>query len=98
MSTTRKYVYSPLPSPTSFRLLSLLPGGQNDAIEFSLFNVDWESPPHYEALSYAWGDTTEEFTSSCDGKELKITKSLHNALSHLRQRDYVRVMWADAVW
>jgi Heterokaryon incompatibility protein (HET) len=83
MSSTRKYVYSLLPSPTSFRLLSLLPGGPDDAIEFLLFDADWKSPPHYEALSYAWGDTTEKMTTYCDGRELKITKSLHDALSHL---------------
>ena len=98
MSISSQYEYSPLLSRTSFRLLNLLPGNDNDAIAYSLVDADWEVSSQYEAISYAWGDTHSKVSTYCEGKILEITKSLHDALFHLRWKDRLRVLWADAVW
>jgi hypothetical protein len=93
-----KNEYSALPSRTSFRLLNLLPGEENDPIAYSLVSADWEVPSPYEAVSYAWGNASQRISTYCDGKILEVTKSLHDALFHLRRKDRLRVLWADAVW
>jgi len=62
--------------------------------------------PHYEALSYAWGDLrdTEAVSVWLDQKSdgpqqgsLQVTYPLAVALRHLRQSDKPRRMWIDAI-
>lgn len=89
------YTYEELPNTSSFRILELLPGIKEE-IEFILSIADWNNPPSYEALSYAWGDvnTTEPIFSR--GSKLDVTTNLKAGLLQLRKPDKSRYIWADA--
>jgi hypothetical protein len=59
----------------------------------------------YEALSYVCGDQNDTLPiyvdeSDCNassGNTLQITKNLHAALSRLRDHNFDRIMWVDAI-
>lgn len=62
--------------------------------------------PHYEALSYTWGNTEDPedayvIDSGPDGNEecstLAIYQNLASAFRHLRYVDQVRTFWVDAI-
>ncbi|KAK0506890.1 hypothetical protein JMJ35_010590 [Cladonia borealis] len=55
------------------------------------------TPPPFEALSYVWGDPTIRAPVFCDGRMLKVTINLRDALKQLRQRDNPRFLWVDAI-
>jgi hypothetical protein len=54
--------------------------------------------PAFFALSYVWGDPTRTHEVLVDGKRLKITENLYNAIRDL-QRDAIGeiYLWADAI-
>ncbi|PNP79445.1 hypothetical protein FNYG_07280 [Fusarium nygamai] len=93
------YLYQELGTETSFRIAELLPGDGNAPIECLVHSVSWSdaSIPDYEAISYVWGDPSQKANIICHGKRLKVTQNLYNALSHFRQRDKSRYLWADAI-
>jgi hypothetical protein len=82
------------------RILGLLPGAFGDPLRCQLRVVAIEDGPVYDALSYMWGDSSPEGHKGSimlDGKAFTVTESLENALRHVRLRDSVRYLWADAV-
>ena len=50
-----KYVYQPLPTSTSIRLLELLPSADKNRIRCSLSTFELDDAPAFKALSYTWG-------------------------------------------
>lgn len=64
---------------------------------------DIESPPKYEALSWAWGTSTEKrgrislMNASGQGNDLPISTILHNALKALRHQTESRTLWIDQI-
>ncbi|KAE8362733.1 heterokaryon incompatibility protein-domain-containing protein [Aspergillus caelatus] len=99
----RQYEYSPRPAGSStIRVLLLLPNTDDTAsISCQLINYSLPTTGNsylpYEALSYVWGS---ESTSRCiflDGSTLSITDNLYAALLHLRDRQFPRILWVDAV-
>jgi hypothetical protein len=94
---TDHYIYHPLLTPTSFRVLELLPGSREDRISFHLRVEDFENPPDYEAISYCWGKSSAKIPATCDDKLLEITPSLRDGLAQMRLPDKRRLLWADAV-
>jgi heterokaryon incompatibility protein (HET) len=97
ISTDPSYSYEPLTGISSFRILELLPGDANDHISFRLHLADWNHPPPYEALSYAWGDSKDRIALLCDGKyAVEVTRNLLEALLQLRRPSSSRYIWADA--
>lgn len=79
------------------RILELLPGSFGDPLECRLRVAAIESHPVYDALSYMWGDLSLKGKIILDGEAFPVTGSLENALRHMRLRDSVRYLWADAV-
>jgi hypothetical protein len=96
-SKTQAHVYDELPDGKYIRLLTLQPGAKSDKIVCTLATVFLPDAPQYEALSYVWGDETHKKRIECSGKRLDITRSLHEALLHLRIKDQRRVLWIDAI-
>lgn len=94
---TEKYLYEPLKSETSIRILELLPGEGQGLIRCQLHIVEVGQGPQYEALSYAWGSATDKREISCDGRKLKIPTSLRDALWRVRDSVKTRRFWADAI-
>ncbi|OSS44309.1 hypothetical protein B5807_11033 [Epicoccum nigrum] len=96
----RPYVYEPLDvSQVSFRLVRLVQGEDSD-IKCDLFHAaiyDAEDAIEYEALSYTWGSNDKPHCIEINGRSLNVTKSLLEALQHLRQKNEDRILWIDAI-
>ena len=93
------YMYSPLPTPTSIRLLHLHPSVKSEApllCSLSVNDLSSEPPVSYEALSYEWTPPSASLTKlypldiclqdarEQGGSLLQIRENLHDALRRLR--------------
>lgn len=94
-----RYPSTPLDSSKNeFRLLYLFPGEPPNEVSCDARAHDLASAPDYEALSYAWGASTEHRSICVNGvKGFAVTDNLWAALNRLRKPDRVRVLWVDAV-
>ncbi|KAL6908483.1 heterokaryon incompatibility domain-containing protein [Trichoderma evansii] len=93
------YPYSTLSPTASTRILELQPSYEQDGpLRCNLRELNIESDPFYEALSYTWGKP--EFTERLilDDKYLiYITPNLRDALLRFRSKLNVRRIWVDAI-
>lgn len=104
--------YRPLDSTkVQTRILTLFPGDPADALHCAIETVqlDDTSRDDYEALSYCWGDTTDQDIiklkstwpaggSQDEFRPFPVHRSLHDALLHLRPPSGPpRKLWADAI-
>jgi Heterokaryon incompatibility protein (HET) len=54
--------------------------------------------PSYEAFSYVWGNAfARKAEIMCNGKVLKVTPNLKDALQRLRLKTCSRLVWVDAI-
>ena len=100
------YSYISLPWPSSrIRLVEILPGDDAqihcrmhivDLYSTPLLRVD-EIPRTYEALSYTWHSQALTNTILCDGRLLRVTHSVYEALRSLRRSTISRILWIDAI-
>ncbi|CZR70285.1 uncharacterized protein PAC_20187 [Phialocephala subalpina] len=89
--------YTPLQERDEIRLLSLLPGTEEDPLVCSLTHARRSENPPYEALSYMWGAESPKKKVILNGDERIIGENLWFALGYLRYTDRPRVMWVDAI-
>ncbi|KAM0428469.1 hypothetical protein ACHAPT_006829 [Fusarium lateritium] len=93
-----KLKYLPLHGKSSIRLMELLPSTSRTApLSIRLIHSDITYQPHYEALSYVWGDVSESKYIYENGQAVSITPNLHSALTRLRYSSHIRVLWVDAL-
>jgi hypothetical protein len=97
-----RHPYKPLQDATQeIRLLQLhsrrrnVPG--DDTIRCSLAHTSLGDVGYFEALSYTWGDTTNQKMIQVNGQPFQVTNNLYIALQHLRRDNEARCMWIDAV-
>jgi hypothetical protein len=93
-------IYSSLDSSRNqIRVLHLSSGRENDdELYCTLSTVSLDDDPQYEALSYVWGDISEDEPSIMLGeREVKVRRNLHSALKAIRHLDHERVVWIDAL-
>jgi hypothetical protein len=95
--TMLNHSYDPLKSPTSIRILELLPGEEQDRIQCRLYNTTLERALQYDALSYAWGSSNNKRIIECNGGRVDIPMNLRDFLKQLRSSHKVRRLWADAI-
>jgi hypothetical protein len=98
-----QYNFSPLLRDASvIRLLRILPSQEKNAnlecelLEYDLEESDAAYQP-YEALSYVWGSEDKPRTVSVNERELGVTQNLLAALHRLRNRQFSRIIWVDAI-
>lgn len=106
------YIYAPLgPGEIRVFIFDRIDGEEtpNDPLSRTLRITKLEhaaqglSTSLFQALSYAWGDLSAGTQQVlCNGKEIRIRKSLKDALLHLRQlpcsqRHFAMPIWADAL-
>jgi hypothetical protein len=96
-----EYRYSQL-SPTSIRLLQLLPSGKDPKLlQCELFEYplqDFNKPSHpYEALSYVWGSEDKPESITVNNQNLRVTRNLYTLLLRLQDHPCSRVIWVDAI-
>jgi hypothetical protein len=97
------YQYSPLSNRLDdIRLLRILPAKTEEAeiraelLEYS-FADSRKSRHSYEALSYVWGDVNPPRKVFIDDDYLDVTPNLHSALVQLRDVNFPRIIWIDAI-
>ena len=81
--------YEPLEDEDdSIRIFELDPGSESDPLSGDLIRTSLSNlnVPHYEALSYCWGNPTREAAVETPDGTLKITASLEAALIALRKK------------
>ncbi|TVY82858.1 Heterokaryon incompatibility protein 6 OR allele [Lachnellula suecica] len=81
------------------RVLDLLPSpSKNDtAIKCELRGIPLSAEAEYEAISYVWGDQTVTETIEVSGRQVTITRGLHEMLLRLRLPTEKRTIWIDQV-
>ncbi len=94
---SKRYVYTRLPSDSSFRYIELLPGRGKDELAFRLHVGDWDRPPTYAAISYAWGNPKDKVWVRYDGGVIHIPSNLHAGLLQLRHETEPVFLWADSL-
>ncbi|MCJ1385797.1 hypothetical protein MMC17_008921 [Xylographa soralifera] len=93
-----EYVYSPLESPEHIRLLELLPCYQDQKAPLScrLRQITLKDAENqYEAISYAWGSERTEIV--CEDRKVTVSSNLPKALTTLRFKYTVRLLWVDTL-
>lgn len=93
----KAYQYTPLSTTTCTRVLHLLPGGPDQALQAEIVEIDLSDDPHYDALSYCWGEPKFDHSLFVDKSVFYITEILASALSHLRDKNTLLIIWADAL-
>jgi hypothetical protein len=107
------YNYIPLLTPDSLRLFTLRPGIGDATIEGSLTTTSLSdsvgTTPEFKALSYTWSNPIDkgnlfynpydvvDYHISCDGRRMKVTQNLHDALWQLRGLKESSPLWIDAI-
>jgi len=79
------------------RLLTILPGGEDDPMSCIISKTSLDDSPSYEALSYMWGDPNPRERICLGGRMIDIGNNLAKALRHLRYRTMPRTVWVDAI-
>ncbi|KAH6866447.1 heterokaryon incompatibility protein-domain-containing protein [Alternaria rosae] len=90
------YQYEELPHDGSFRYIILHRGTGNDPLKCSLQAAPLGKTT-FEAISYVWGKSKKNKKIICDGRVIRITKSLSNVLRRLRLPHKRRKLWADGI-
>ncbi|KAI1143636.1 heterokaryon incompatibility protein-domain-containing protein [Hypoxylon sp. FL0543] len=100
---TLPYQYKALsPGEAKTRILEILPAHDtNKPLQCRLREIDIQTDPFYDALSYTWGlpHFTETLLVEDNGQwnVLRITPNLRDALFRFRRRLDVRQLWVDAL-
>ncbi|KAF7503696.1 hypothetical protein GJ744_003374 [Endocarpon pusillum] len=69
-----------------------------DVVHCDVFVVPLEHAPRFEAISYAWGNTSDLRAIGVNAdKHMLVSKSLESALRYLRYQGKERLLWADAI-
>lgn len=92
------YANLQLPIPQAcIRLLTILPGREDDTIRCRLKVVGLSTFRKYEALSYTWGAARYEHLIEVNSRPFYITENLWRALADLRYATRPRTIWVDAI-
>lgn len=95
-----KFRYKPIDlSKDAIRVVRLCRGYYDERIRCELFEayLDQIEGVPYEAVSYTWGNQSNEESILLDGKESLITSNLIEALRCLRLVRQDRILWIDAL-
>ena len=96
-----EYVYDRLSQDDEaskpIRLLHLFPGQEDSLLEGALSTVSLSTNPHYEALSYVWGNPADPKKLVISGRCFSMTWNLASALRSLRHEQEPRILWVDAL-
>lgn len=79
------------------RLLTLLPGGRDDAVRCTTRVVSLDEHPVFETVSYVWGDRSGDMTIDVSGTPIVVTENLYAGLLRLRHESTGRNLWIDQI-
>jgi hypothetical protein len=91
-------IYTPLESvEKKIRVLNISSGLEDEPLSCSLEPISLDDDARYTALSYCWGDANDRADISVNGQNISVTRSLENALRHMRPVNQHTIVWADAL-
>ena len=96
-ATSSRDLYQPLKGARDIRILTLKHGCTEDILQCTLETVALDSEPQYEALSYVWGNESNQRPIICNSIETTVTANLEEALVQLRDIEKNRTLWVDAL-
>lgn len=70
---------------SEIRLLRVAPGAWDDQVSCTIHYVPLDERPEYVALSYTWGDPSDQVDILVDGRRHRVTRSLFTALRRFRE-------------
>ncbi|KAF2204156.1 hypothetical protein GQ43DRAFT_365222 [Delitschia confertaspora ATCC 74209] len=79
-----------------FRLVRILPAKMS-TIKCEIIHASLKNPPHYLAISYAWGDAGDTRKIQLEGTGISVAVSLYGALEVLRKKREAVLVWVDAL-
>lgn len=91
------FEYQALSGSSHIRVVSILPGKPDAAMNLELAHVDLDSESKYECLSYAWGIDDHDQAIILNGSAFSVSSTLYTALEHLRHETQERKIWIDAI-
>lgn len=93
------YEILPLTEPRCIRVLDLEAAPSSSTpLRGTIRVVDLQTSPEFTALSYVWGRSGSiQHTISCNGIDMPLTKSCHEALCALRCIYGAVTIWVDAI-
>ena len=97
------FSYRPLAELDAFRILHVQPSPDRSALINGMFEhttlskYEYDILNPYTALSYVWGDASDQRIIWVDGQPFAVTKNLHKALECLRDDNKSLSIWADAI-
>lgn len=86
-------------STDAIRLMRLFKGSYDGPIHCDLFQAylsTIDGMP-YEALSYTWGESSQQYDIVVQEQPFRVTSNLLEALRYLGFADQDRILWVDAV-
>jgi hypothetical protein len=102
-ASQQAFHYTPLYETDAIRLAILHPSqDRNSAISCALLQTTLESYDtdtinHYTALSYVWGDPSDQVDILVNNKRSNVTRNQWHALRDIRDGLQDRAMWIDAI-
>ena len=96
-SSREGFAYPSLPDDNSIRLLELVSGPVFAPLQCKLVVSSSIVNQSYQALSYAWGETTKTHHIVVEGERLPISANLDRALRRIRQTEQDLCLWVDAI-
>ena len=102
MAETSDDVYAEciLPLDTiTIRVLDLLPGDESAHLRGSLrlLHLNSDPSPHYDCVSYVWGNPQYTRSAIINKRPVMITRNLHDSLRQIRSKTKTITIWADAL-
>jgi hypothetical protein len=97
ISSHEPYLYESLTNSNNIRLLELESGPIFAPLQCKLVISGSFHEHSYQALSYAWGETTKTHHVVIEGKRLPISANLDRALRRIRQTEQDLCLWVDAI-
>lgn len=85
------------PDKRQIRVVTLKPGAWQDEICGSIDVQSFDEHPIYDALSYVWGDPSNQKPIRLNDNVFEVTENLWVVLRRLRDPQIRRVLWVDAI-
>lgn len=81
----------------AIRLLALFPDQQAEEVKCKIVHTTLSEKPHYEALSYTWGQVKSCAWIKLENVRFPVTTNLYGDLKDLRLVDQIRYLWVDSL-
>ncbi|KAH8692468.1 heterokaryon incompatibility protein-domain-containing protein [Phaeosphaeriaceae sp. PMI808] len=92
------FIHQPLEGLHFIRLFELeLSTSTHDPIRGHLKHVNLSEAPHFEALSYVWGDARVKIPIILGDSRFEVTLNLWNALFRMRGANSSQLLWIDSM-